>query len=120
MVIKNNFIKRIIKDIDLPDMDNILEGPTAVTFTNDDVNEVLKTLFNYSKTSTLKVKGGWTENKVFSSEELDNLSKLPGKKQLIGILMSTLNAPVQNFVFASNDIIGRLVRVIDAVKKTKE
>ena len=120
IVIKNNYIKRILKDINLPDMDNVLDGPTAVTFTNNDINEVLKVLFNYSRNSTLKVKGGWAEEKVFNSEELDNLSRLPGKKQLIAILMSTLKAPVQNFVFASNDVIGRLVRAIDAVGKLKK
>ena len=36
------------------------------------------------------------------------------------LFMSTLKTPIQNFVFASNDIIGRLVRVIDAVKKVKK
>jgi large subunit ribosomal protein L10 len=120
IVVKNNYIKRIIKDIDLPEMNDVLEGPTAVTFTNEDLNEVLKVLFNFSKKSTLKVKGGWADDKVFSSEELDSLSKLPGRKQLLAILMATLKAPIQNFVFASNDVMGRLVRVIDAIKDTKK
>ncbi len=120
IVIKNNYIKRIAKEKSIPEMGAILAGPTAVAFFNEDINEVLKILFNYTKKSTLKVKGGWAEEKFFSSEELDSLSKLPGKKQLIAMLMSTLNAPIQNFVFATNDILGRLVRVVDAVGKNKK
>ncbi|MBN1467830.1 MAG: 50S ribosomal protein L10 [Fusobacteriaceae bacterium] len=120
IVIKNNYIKRIAKEKNLPEMSDVLAGPTAVAFINEDINEVVKILFNYTKESTLKVKGGWAEERFFSSDELNNLSKLPGKKQLIGMLMSTLNAPIQNFVFATNDILGRLVRVIDAVGKNKK
>lgn len=120
IVIKNNYIKRILKEVDIPEMNDVLSGPTAVTFINEEINEVLKILFNYTKNSSLVVKGGWAENKIFNEKELDVLSKLPGKKQLIGMFMSTLNAPVQKFVYATNDVLARLVRAIDAVGKVKK
>ncbi len=120
IVIKNTYIKRILKDLNIPEMDSILTGPTAVTFLNEDINEVLKILFNYTKTSSLVIKGGWAEEKIFNTDELNILSKLPGKKELIGMFMSTLNAPIQKFVYSTNDIIARLVRAIDAVGKLKK
>jgi large subunit ribosomal protein L10 len=120
IVIKNNYIRRILKEINIPEMDDVLSGPTAVTFINEEINEVLKILFNYTKTSSLVVKGGWAENKIFNNDELNTLSKLPGKRELIGMFMATLNAPIQKFVYATNDILARLVRAIDAVGKIKK
>jgi large subunit ribosomal protein L10 len=120
VVIKNNYITKIVKEKEMPDLGESLIGPTAVTFTNDDVSEVLKILFKYSKGSTLKVKGGWVDGRVFNKEDLDALSKLPGRDQLIAMLMSTLNAPIQNFVFACNDVIGRFVRALNAVGESKK
>ena len=120
VVIKNNYITKIAKEKEIPDLGDNLIGPTAVAFTNDDVSEVLKVLFKYTKDSTLKVKGGWVDGRVFDKEELDALSKLPGRDQLIAMLMSTLNAPLQNFVFACNDVIGRFVRALNAVAESKK
>ena len=110
IVAKNNFIRRILKEKNINDFDDYLEGPTAVAFVKEDASEVLKVLFNFAKKSTLKVKAGWIENYVYDEKALDELSMLPGKSQLIAMLMSTLNAPVQNFESACNDVLGRLSR----------
>lgn len=120
IVVKNNFICKILKDKKFPDMENNLTGPTAIAFINNNVSEVLKVLYDFAKKSTLKVKGGWTEDRIFNEKELNDLSKLPGKNQLIAMFMATLNAPLQNFVYACNDVIGRFVRVLRAVEDSKK
>jgi len=120
VVVKNNYAKRILKEKDAPELGDNLVGPTAIAFSENNVEEVLKVLFEYSKTSPLEVKGGLSEGRLFNKEELEALSKLPGRDQLIGMLMSTLNAPLQNFVFACNDVMGRFVRVLNAVADTKK
>jgi len=120
VVIKNNLVKRIFKEKEMPEMGDNLIGATAVAFANDNVNEILKILFDFTKDSTLQVKGGYINNDLFDIQQLTALSKLPGREQLIAMLMSTLNAPIQNFVFACNDIIGRLVRVVKAVGDSKK
>ena len=120
VVVKNNFVRRVIKEKSMPDMENNLTGPTAIAFVNKDVNKVLKVLFSYAKKSTLKVKGGWTEGRIFDKDGLDVLSKLPERDQLISMLMSTLNAPINNFVYACNDVVGRFVRVLNAVADKKK
>lgn len=120
VVVKNNYIRIIAEDKKLPNMDEFLTGTTAVVFSNDDANEVTKVLFNFTKESPLKVKGGYTDGFVMDGKQVEAFSKLPGKKQLIGTVMATMNAPLQNFMFACNDVMGRLVRVVDAVAQQKK
>ena len=120
MVAKNNFIKRVVAEKEMPDFGEILAGPTAVTFVEKDVNATLKVLFSFAKNSSLTVKGGWTEGKIFDDKTLESLSKLPGRDELIAMLMATLNAPLQNFVYACKDVTGRLVRVLNSISKVKK
>ena len=119
IVVKNNYIRKILNDKSDKDFKDTLFGPTAIAFAKDEINEILKILFAFSKDSKLVVKGGWGEDRVFSAKDLEVLSKLPGKKQMIAQLMATMNAPAQNFVYACNDVITRFVRVVNAVKEAK-
>lgn len=120
IVIKNNYVKKVIKDKNLPEMNEALFGPTGVVFSNKDISEALKILFKFTNNSPLKVKGGWAENRYFNTENLKELSKLPGREQLIAMLMATMNAPVQNFVYACKDVVTRFVRVLNAVAEAKK
>jgi large subunit ribosomal protein L10 len=120
VVVKNTLARKLLKEKNIPDVGDSLTGTTAVAFVNDEVNEALKTLFEFEKNSSLKVKGGWVNESIYDIKQLLEISKLPGKAQLLAMLMSTMKAPVQNFVFACNDIAGRLVRVLDAIAKTKK
>lgn len=121
VVIKNNYIKRILKNKNIEaDTAGSLAGPTAVAFAERDVSEVLKILFKYAKTSSLDVKGGLIDEQYFGQEQLVSLSKLPGRNELIAQLMATMNAPLQNFVYSCNDVIGRVVRVLNAVAESKK
>ncbi len=120
LVIKNNFAKKILKDKNIENLGDNLIGSTAVAFINEDVNEPLKVLFGFEKDSTLKIKGGFVVDSMYNIKQLLDLSKLPGKLQLIAMLMATMKAPVQNFAFACNDVIGRMVRVLNAVAQSKK
>lgn len=121
IVIKNSYIDIITKENGISDLKQNTVGPTAVAFTPDSqVTEVAKLLFNFTKESSLKIKGGWVDGSLLDEKSVEALSKLPGKPQLIAMLMSTMNAPLQNFVYATNDIITRFVRVVNAVAEQKK
>jgi large subunit ribosomal protein L10 len=120
IVIKNNYIKKILKEKEMQTADEVLAGPTAVAFVKDDVSNILKILFDFTKDTPLKVKGGFADGSFFDGNGLESLSKLPGRKELIAMFMRTLNAPLQNFVYACNDVIGRFVRVLNAVGEKKK
>jgi large subunit ribosomal protein L10 len=76
-------------------------------------------LFDFTRDSTLKIKGGLVEGRIVSSSEVEAISRLPGRNELYAMLMGTMNAPLSNFVYALNGIVTKLVRTVQAVADSK-
>jgi large subunit ribosomal protein L10 len=92
-----------------------------VAISPKDSNEVAKILFDFVKEApTLKVKGALVEGTVYNAAQTEAYSKLPGKLELISMLMSVMNGPARNLAAALNDVPARLVRTIKAVADKKE
>ena len=119
-VIKNNFAKIAFQQLSTPDVSSYLVGPTAVAISPKDSNEVAKILFDFTKDApTLKVKGALVGDTVYDKAQTEAFSKLPGKLELISMLMSVMNGPARNLAAALNDVPARLVRTIKAVADKK-
>jgi len=119
-VIKNNFAKIAFEQLKTPDVSSYLVGPTAVAITPRDANEVAKILFDFLKeVPALKVKGALISGTVYNTAQTEAFSKLPGRLELISMLMSVMNAPARNLAAALNDIPSRLVRTVKAVADKK-
>ena len=58
--------------------------------------------------------------KIFGMKEIEALSRLPGRLQLLAILMGTMNAPLRNMMYAMNGVASKLVRTLAAVAEKKE
>ena len=59
------------------------------------------------------------EGAFISAEKVEALAKLPGKKQLLGQLVGTLNAPISGFVNVLAGNLRGLVNILNAVKEKK-
>lgn len=118
-VIKNRFAKIALVQMEKADTSAFLTGPTAFALTAEDSAAVAKTLFDFARESTLHVKGGLIEGGVFSGEQVEAYSRLPGRQQLIGLLMGTMQAPLQNLVYSLNGVTQKLVRTLQAVADQK-
>jgi len=119
-VVKNNFARLAFEQLSMPDVSSYLVGPTAVAISPKDSNEVAKILFEFAKEApVLKVKGSLVGGTVYNAAQTEAFSKLPGKLELISMLMSVMNAPVRNLAAALNDVPSRLVRTVKAVADKK-
>ena len=119
-VIKNNFARIAFEQLSTPDVSAYLTGPTAVAITPKDANEVAKILFDFSKeVPSLHVKGALVSDTVYNAAQTEAFSKLPGKLELISMLMSVMNGPARNLAAALNDVPARLVRTIKAIADKK-
>jgi large subunit ribosomal protein L10 len=119
-VVKNNFARIAFEQLSAPDVARFLVGPTAVTISPKDANEVAKVLFDFTKeTPALKVKGGLVGRSVYDAAQVEAFSRLPGRLELISMLMSVMNGPARNLAAALNDINARLVRTVKAVADKK-
>ena len=119
-VVKNNFARIAFQQLSAPDVSAYLVGPTALAISPKDSNEVAKILFDFTKeTPALRVKGALVGDAVYDAAQTEAFSKLPGKLELISMLMSVMNGPARNLAAALNDIPARLVRTIKAVADKK-
>ncbi|MDR0321632.1 MAG: 50S ribosomal protein L10 [Treponema sp.] len=119
-VLKNNFARIAFEQLSTPDVSSYLVGPTAVAISPKDPNEVAKILFEFLKeVPALQVKGALIGGTIYNTAQTEAFSKLPGRLELISMLMSVMSAPARNLASALNDIPSRLVRTIKAVADKK-
>ncbi len=118
-VVKNRMLTRITGEagFDL----GTLTGPTAVIVGDGDVVEVAKILKKLQSDQNRDViKGGVVEGAVVTAADVVELAKLPGKKELQGILVATIAAPMSGLVGVMTQKTCSLLYVLNAVKEKKE
>ena len=119
-VVKNNFARIAFEQLETPDVSSYLVGPTAVAITPRDANEVAKIFYDFLKeVPALQVKGALIGGTIYSAAQTEAFSKLPGRLELISMLMSVMNGPARNLAAALNDVPARLVRTIKAIADKK-
>jgi large subunit ribosomal protein L10 len=121
-VVKNNYAKIAFQQMEKPDVSEYLEGPTAIAISRTDAAPVVKVLVDFAKDAPVEVKGALVGDMIFNAAQAEAFSKLPSRDALIAQLMSVMQAPLQNFVYALNAVPTDLARVLQAVadKKNEE
>jgi large subunit ribosomal protein L10 len=119
-VVKNSYARLALRELGFPFEEDFLIDPTALALAKADIGPITKVLSDFTKDSTLKIKGGLVDGRVVSSAEVEAISKLPGRNELYAMMMSTLNAPLTNFVYVLSGVATKLVRTLQAVADSKE
>ena len=84
-VYKNTLAKRAVNEKGL-ELDSYLEGPTAISFSNDELAPV-KILSEFAKShDALQLKAGIVEGKVVDSNELGKYAAIPSREGLLTML----------------------------------
>jgi large subunit ribosomal protein L10 len=105
LVIKNSLMRLAADAAELPQLKDIMQGPTAVAFGYDDPLEVAKVLADYVRTtrSVLAVRGAvMGDGPTLSADDVSRLAALPPKPQLIAAFMGQLQAPLQQLLAVLN------------------
>ena len=119
-VVRNAVARIAMKEIGLPDASSWLEGPTALAFVGKDPSPAARVMLEFTRSAPLHIKGGVISGKLFSAKDVEALSRLPGRNDLLAMLMGTMNAPVRNMMYAMNGVATKLVRTLAAVADKKE
>jgi large subunit ribosomal protein L10 len=120
-VVKNNFARLAFGQLSAPEaVAAYLTGPTAIAIAPKDSNEVAKLILAFTKEApVLELKGGLIGDTVYDAKQIEAFSKLPGKLELISMMMSVINGPARNLAAALNDVPARLARTVKAVADQK-
>ena len=94
-VYKNTLAKRALVDSGL-ELDSYLEGPTAISFSSDELAPV-KILSEFAKNhEALELKAGVVEGKVANIQELNSYAAIPSREGLLTMLAGGLIGTVRD------------------------
>jgi large subunit ribosomal protein L10 len=121
-VVKNTLARKALENVEGCDQVlNQLVGPTGIAFGYDDAIVPAKIIKKFSeRTGKLNLKLAVIEKKMFQGSKLDELAKLPSRKELIAGILGTLQSPMVGIVGAVNAVLRDLVSVIGEVAKKKQ
>ena len=120
-VIKNTLARRAVEGTDFACMQEGLTGPLILAFSMDDPGAAARVIKDFVKGhDRLVVKLVSVSGKLLGPGHLEALAKLPTYEQAVSMLMSVMKAPVQKLATTLNEVPGKLVRTIAAVRDAKQ
>lgn len=120
-VFKNTLINLAVKDKSLEGFSKLLSGSTAVLFGYKDQVMPAKTLAKFiSENEKLSIKGGILDGGFVDAAMLKSLAKLPSREVLLSRMLSSMQAPLYNFVGDLKGVVRKFVYALNAVKEKKE
>lgn len=120
-VVKNTLIKKALENLetDYSAMDDVLKGFSGVMFINENANAPAKLIKEFKKTDPNqrpKFKAASIDSDIFIGEDqLDALSSLKSRQELVGDVIGLLQSPAKNVISAlksGGDTIAGLVKTL--------
>ena len=119
-VLKNTLARRAVQGTAFEKLSDQMVGPLAYGISDDPV-AAAKVLHAYAKgNEKLVIKGGMMPNYLMTAKEVGALATMPSRNELLSKLMGTMQAPVAKFVQTLNEVPGKFVRTLAAVRDQKE
>ncbi|HPE59553.1 MAG TPA: 50S ribosomal protein L10 [Thiolinea sp.] len=122
-VVKNNLAKLAVRDTDFECIQDGLVGPLLLAFSQEDPGSAARLIKDFIKDKAnekLEVKFVAAGGQMLPASELDRLSKMPTRDQALAMLAGTLRAPLDKFARTLNEVPGKLVRTLAAIREQKE
>lgn len=118
-VCKNTMMKRAFEGTDFAQLDEYLEGPSAVAISKDDATAPARILCKFAKTAeALELKAGVVEGAVYDVAGLTELSKIPSREGLLSRLLGSLQSPITNLARVLNQIAEQGEAPAEAAEET--
>ena len=119
-VIKNTLARRAVAGTDFECMTEGLTGPLVVAFSQEDPGAAARVIKDFAKGhDKLAVKLVAVGGRLLAPDDIETLAKLPTYDQAVSMLMAVMKAPVQKLATTLNEVPGKLVRTLAAVKDAK-
>lgn len=122
-VAKNTYIRTALKQLSVSGLDEFLTNETAVAVSKNDEVAPAKIVREFVKDvmgdKPFNFKAGVIDGEFTALEELEKLAKLPSKDELLAKMLSSMKAPISNFVNVNSQIIKKFMYAINAIAEKK-
>jgi len=123
-VVKNTMVQKALAQLDtdyVPFDDSVLRGFTGVMFSGENANSPAKLIKEFRKKSGIGsplLKGASINTDLFIGEEnLDMLSTLKSKAELIGEVITILQSPAKNVISGLKSSGGKLAGILKTLSE---
>jgi len=118
-VVKNTLVRRAVADTPFAALADRMVGPLAYGIGSDPV-ALAKVLNDFAKANEkFVITGGAMPGHVMSAKDIAALAQLPSREELIAKLLGTMQAPIAKFARTLNEVPGRFVRTLAAVRDAR-
>ncbi len=119
-VLKNTLARRAVKGTPFEKLSEQLAGPLIYGIAQDPVAGA-KVLAAFAKDNEkFVIKGGAMPNTLMSVKDVTALAALPSREELLAKLMGTMQAPVVKLLRTMNEVPGKFVRTLAALRDQRE
>ena len=120
-VYKNNLVRIALENKEQPSIDDMLVGPLAYVFYENEPVEAAKALKEFAKKSkgVLEIKGGISDGQAVTAAEVDAIAELPSKDQLLGQIAGLINGFARDIAVCVNGVSSGLARTVQQISEQK-
>jgi large subunit ribosomal protein L10 len=119
-VMKNTLVRRAVVGTPFEGLASQMLGPLIYGISSDPVAPA-KVLQEFAKTNEkLVIKGGAMPGYVMDAAGVKTLASMPSREELLATLLGTMQAPVTKFVQTLNEVPGKFVRTVAALRDSRE
>ncbi len=120
-VVKNTLARRAVAGTEFECMTEGFYGPILLAFSQEDPGAAARLVRDFGKkNSALVVRNVAFGGTLYGPDHLDRLAELPTREEALSRLMATMRAPVQKLATTMNEVPGKLVRTVAAIRDAKE
>lgn len=120
-VVKNSLARLAVGGTEFECMQDSFKGPVMLAFSEESPGAAARLIRDFAKANDklvplLAAIGG----KAVDASQLDTVANLPTYDEAVSQLMSVMKAPIGKLAGTLNDVPGKLVRTVEAVRIQKD
>jgi len=120
-VVKNTLAKRAVEGTEFECMREGLSGPLVLAFSQEEPGAAARLVKDFAKQhNQLVPRLVAFDGKMLDASDLDRLASMPTREQALSLLMAVMKAPVEKLARTLNEVPGKLVRTVAAIRDQKQ
>jgi large subunit ribosomal protein L10 len=120
-VVKNTLASIAFKEVGVPELGQVLSGPSVVATTSNDPVELVKVLDKWSeKIAELKILGGLMDGKLLSQDDVKTLATIPSRQDVFAQILFGISAPLMQLANAFNAVVNNIYIILVSIEQKKK
>ena len=113
-------MKLAIKDLELPNMDEILAGPSAFVVAKEDPVSSAKVIRDFAKDNeALEIKGGMMDGEFVDIDGVKAIASLPSREEVYAQIASMISGVARGLATAINGVPRGIAQTVSQVAEQK-